>query len=64
MCIIHDLGECFTGDILFDKNETQAEWKKASTVTSIAENYAVEMQELSKNVELKTIDKIYKLLMV
>ncbi|HCW04631.1 MAG TPA: phosphohydrolase [Clostridium sp.] len=66
MCIIHDLGECFTGDIpVFDKNETHEQMEEEllySWLQSLPENYALEMQELYKEMsELKTIEaKIYK----
>ncbi|MHC1723250.1 MAG: HD family hydrolase [Aminipila sp.] len=66
MCIIHDLGECFTGDIpTFDKNQTDEETEEKllyNWVASLPQNYAVEMRELYEEmVERKTIEaKIYK----
>ena len=50
MCIIHDLGECFTGDIpTFEKtaaNEMTEENLLNSWVDSLQENFAKEMREL------------------
>lgn len=66
MCIIHDLGECFTGDIpTFDKNETHEKTEEdllLNWVSSLPENYAVEMRELYEEMaERKTVEaKIYK----
>ena len=66
MCIIHDLGECFTGDIpTFEKtaaNEDTEENLLNSWVDSLPENYAKEMRELYKEmVERNTLEaKIYK----
>lgn len=66
MCIIHDLGECFTGDIpIFDKNQTHEETEENllyNWVSSLPEKYAVEMRELYREMaEHKTIEaKIYK----
>lgn len=66
MCIIHDLGECFTGDIpTFDKNQTHEETEETllhNWVSSLPEKYAIEMKELYKEMaERKTIEaKIYK----
>lgn len=66
MCIIHDLGECFTGDIpTFDKNQTHEKTEEDllyKWVSSLPENYAVEMRELYEEMaERKTIEaKIYK----
>ncbi len=66
MCIIHDLGECFTGDIpTFEKSSAheQIEDKLLNNwVHSLPENYAVEMQELYQEMEeRKTVEaKIYK----
>lgn len=66
MCIIHDLGECFTGDIpTFDKtkdNEETEENLLYSWVKSLPENYANEMISLYEEMaERKTIEaKIYK----
>ena len=66
MCIIHDLGEAFTGDIpTFDKtkeNEKQEETLLYEWVKTLPKNYADEMfalyDEMSK---LETIEaKIYK----
>ena len=66
MCIIHDLGECFTGDIpTFEKtaaNEVTEEQLLNSWVNSLPENYAKEMRELYEEMaERKTPEaKIYK----
>lgn len=66
MCIIHDLGECFTGDIpTFDKSETHEKTEEHmlnNWVGSLPENYSVEMKDLYKEMaERKTIEaKIYK----
>ena len=66
MCIIHDLGEVFTGDIpTFEK--TKADEKKEDTllenwVRSLPETYAEEMAKLYIEMnERKTLEaKIYK----
>lgn len=66
MCIIHDLGECFTGDIpTFEKtsaNEATEENLLNSWVDSLPEIYAKEMRELYEEMaERKTVEaKIYK----
>ena len=66
MCIIHDLGECFTGDIpTFDKtkaHEQNEENLLYSWVRTLPENYANEMIALYEEMaERKTIEsKIYK----
>ena len=66
MCIIHDLGECFTGDIpTFDKtkvHEINEEKLLYSWVRTLPENYANEMTALYEEMtERKTIEsKIYK----
>ncbi len=66
MCIIHDLGECFTGDIpSFDKtgeHEEQEEKLLNNWITTLPDNYAKEMQMLYEEMkERKTIEaKIYK----
>lgn len=66
MCIIHDLGECFTGDIpAFEKNQTHEETEEKllySWVNSLPKEYAVEMQELYEEMaERKTVEaQIYK----
>ncbi|MDV4150775.1 HD domain-containing protein [Clostridium sp. AL.422] len=66
MCIIHDLGECFTGDIpTFDKNQIHEKTEEEllySWVNSLPESYAIEMRELYKEMaERETIEaKIYK----
>ena len=66
MCIIHDLGECFTGDIpTFEKtaaNEMTEENLLNSWVDSLQENFAKEMRELYVEMaERKTLEaKIYK----
>lgn len=66
MCIIHDLGECFTGDIpSFDKteaHETQEEKLLNDWVNILPANYADEMNLLYEEMkERKTLEaKIYK----
>lgn len=66
MCIIHDLGECFTGDIpTFEKNKDHEETEENllySWVQSLPEKYAAEMRELYKEMaEHKTVEaQIYK----
>jgi len=66
MCIIHDLGECFTGDIpTFEKtkaNEKNEENLLYSWVKTLPENYANEMIALYEEMaERKTTEaKIYK----
>ena len=66
MCIIHDLGECFTGDIpTFDKTKVHEENEEKllySWVRTLPENYANEMITLYEEMaERKTIEsKIYK----
>lgn len=66
MCIIHDMGEAFTGDIpTFDKtadNEKTEEDFLYSWVNSLPENYRSEMKALySEMSELRTVEsKIYK----
>ena len=66
MCIIHDLEECFTGDIpTFDKTAVHEENEETllySWVRTLPENYANEMIALYEEMaERKTIEsKIYK----
>ncbi len=66
MCIIHDLGECFTGDIpTFEKNQAHEKTEENllySWVHSLPEEYAVEMRELYEEMaERKTVEaQIYK----
>ena len=66
MCIIHDLGECFTGDIpTFDKTKVHEETEETllySWVRTLPENYANEIIALYEEMaERKTIEaKIYK----
>lgn len=66
MCIIHDLGECFTGDIpTFEKNQDHEQTEKNllySWVHSLPKEYEVEMRELYEEMEeRKTVEaKIYK----
>lgn len=66
MCIIHDIGEAFTGDIpTFDKtvdNEKTEEELLYSWVNSLPENYRNEMTELYREMsERQTLEaKIYK----
>ena len=66
MCLIHDLGEAFTGDIpTFEKtaaNEVTEETLLNSWVESLPDNYAKEMTELYEEMAARqTIEaKIYK----
>lgn len=66
MCIIHDLGECFTGDIpTFNKNQAHEETEEDllyNWVDSLPEGYRTEMRELyNEMAERKTVEaKIYK----
>lgn len=66
MCIIHDLGEAFTGDIpAFDKtksDETKEDELLYQWVTSLPEKQSKEMMDLYKEMaERKTLEsKIYK----
>lgn len=66
MCIIHDLGEAFTGDIpAFDKtaaNEEEEERLLYEWVESLPENYAKEMRELYDEMNAReTMEaKVYK----
>ena len=66
MCIIHDLGECFTGDIpTFDKTKAHEENEENllySWVRTLPENYANEMIALYEEMaERNTIEsQIYK----
>ena len=66
MCIIHDLGEAFTGDIpTFDKTKTDEKTEEKllfDWVKTLPQNYADEMLDLYKEMEeRKTIEaKIYK----
>ena len=66
MCMIHDLGECFTGDIpTFDKTKAHEENEENllySWVRTLPENYANEMIALYEEMtERKTIEsQVYK----
>ena len=66
MCLIHDLGECFTGDIpTFDKTKQDEEMEEEALtnwVKELPKYYTVEMQALYKEMnELETQEaKIYK----
>ena len=66
MLIIHDLGECFTGDIpSFDKTEAHEQMEKElldGWVKSLPQGYAEEMNALYEEMdERKTVEaKIYK----
>ena len=68
MCLIHDLGECFTGDIpSFDKtdaDEKREERLLYSWVASLPEPYSSEMRELYDEMAAResTEAKIYKAL--
>lgn len=66
MCLIHDLGEAFTGDIpSFDKTKADEEREEQllnEWVTSLPQPFASEMTDLYKEMtERKTLEaKIYK----
>ena len=66
MCIIHDLGECFTGDIpTFDKTAAHEEKEENllnAWVASLPEPYATEMAELYREMDQRQTPeaKIYK----
>ncbi|MBO5247610.1 MAG: HD domain-containing protein [Eubacterium sp.] len=66
MCIIHDLGECFTGDIpSFDKSEADEENEEKlleQWVATLPAPYAEKMQALYKEMEQRetTEAKLYK----
>lgn len=66
MCIIHDLGECFTGDIpSFNKSQEDEKTEEKLLyhwVNSLPQNYSTEMKMLYDEMsELKTVEaKIYK----
>ena len=66
MCLIHDLGECFTGDIpTFEKTKTHEDTEEKllnDWVSSLPEPYASEMAALYQEMaERKTLEgKIYK----
>lgn len=66
MCIIHDLGECFTGDIpSFNKSQADEETEERllyNWVDSLPPKYSSEMKMLYDEMsELKTVEaKIYK----
>ncbi|MBQ7284289.1 MAG: HD domain-containing protein [Oscillospiraceae bacterium] len=68
MCIIHDLGECFTGDIpVFDKSNTHRDEEETllnSWVKTLPEPTRSEMLDLYKEMEERqTLEaKIYKAL--
>ena len=66
MCIIHDLGECFTGDVpTFEKTKNIEKLEEELLnrwIDTLPENYAVEMKALYEEMAKKeTIEaKIYK----
>lgn len=66
MCIIHDLGECFTGDVpafvKSQRHEEMEEYLLASWVNSLPEHYANEMNSLYAEMSaMQTLEaKIYK----
>ncbi|MBO4914477.1 MAG: HD domain-containing protein [Oscillospiraceae bacterium] len=68
MCLIHDLGECFTGDIpSFDKTQADEEREEKllySWVASLPEPYRDEMRALYDEMEARetTEARIYKAL--
>lgn len=66
MCLVHDLGECFTGDIpVFQKTDQNEEKEKElleNWIESLEEPFASELMSLFKEMnEQKTMEaKIYK----
>ncbi len=68
MCIIHDLGECFTGDIpTFNKTQKDEDVEKKllySWVDSLPGNYADEMKALYDEMDKRETKeaKIYKVI--
>ena len=68
MCLIHDIGECFTGDIpSFNKTESDEKTEEKlldAWVETLPEPYRTEMAALYKEMgELETVEaKIYKAL--
>ncbi len=66
MCIVHDLGECFTGDIpSFDKTDADENLEKkllGQWVAALPEPYASEMQALYAEMEARQTPEawIYK----
>ena len=66
MCIIHDLGECFTGDIpTFEKDNKDEVREKTlllNWVNSLPDNYAAEMKCLYEEMEKRETKeaKVYK----
>ncbi|QIB68529.1 HD domain-containing protein [Aminipila butyrica] len=66
MCIIHDLGECFTGDIpTFEKNQGHEQTEEKllySWIHSLPKKYETEMSELYEEMAVrKTVEaQIYK----
>lgn len=66
MCIIHDLGEAFTGDIptfeKTDKDRANEENLLADWINTLPENYAAEMKALYAEMEKRETPeaKIYK----
>lgn len=66
MCIIHDLGECFTGDIpSFDKSSAHEDTEEAlldDWVGTLPKNYAEEMRALYAEMKAReTLEaKVYK----
>lgn len=68
MCLIHDIGECFTGDIpSFNKTDSDKKTEEkllCSWVETLPEPYRTEMAALYKEMgELETVEaKIYKAL--
>lgn len=66
MCLIHDLGECFTGDIpVFDKNQDHEEKEEQllnDWLGTLPKEYKEELQELFKEMaeQITPEAKIYK----
>ena len=66
MCLIHDMGEAFTGDIpAFDKDAGHEQWEARlldAWVTSLPEPYSTEFRELyAEMAQLQTLEaRIYK----
>ncbi len=68
MCLIHDLGECFTGDIpTFEKNAEEEEREQAllnGWIDSLPGDISAEFRELFREMEARQTEeaKIYKAL--
>ncbi|CRZ34007.1 putative hydrolase of HD superfamily [Herbinix hemicellulosilytica] len=68
MCLIHDLGECFTGDIpVFEKTENDREEEEASLnewIKSLPDDISTQLSELfiEMNAQVTKEAKLYKAL--